>query len=290
MIRVSVIIPAYNAAAFVREAVDSALAQTHAGLEVIVINDGSTDDTPQVLAEYGSRIRVHHQVNHGLAPTRNIGAGLATGEWIAFLDADDRWLPRKIERQLDAVGGCAWSYTNRFNFGTRGSLPELQSDATEMTGGDVFAPLLLRGNFITVSSVMIQKTVFERVGGFYHQKGGCEDWDLWLRVSGEGHPVSYVPEPLVSYRFTPTSMSANHRAMAPARLAVVARALDSARGQSLDWRVRRRIWGETHRTNGWDAGRSGSRGEALAGYARAAWSWPLSTTPYQEALKVCLHG
>ena len=70
------------------------------------------------------------------------------------------------------------------------------------------APLLLRGNFITVSSVMIDKALFEQSGGFYHQKGGCEDWDLWLRVSGQSQPISYVSEPLVRYRFTPTSMSA----------------------------------------------------------------------------------
>jgi teichuronic acid biosynthesis glycosyltransferase TuaG len=289
MTRVSVVIPAYNAAAFVAAAVDSALAQTYPEIEVVVVNDGSTDDTPQLLAAYGARIRVHHQPNAGLSAARNIGARLATGDWIAFLDADDLWLPKKIEAQIAAVGSCQWSYTNRFNFGARGAVPELQSEVTLMTGGDVFVPLLLRGNFITVSSVMIDKALFEQTGGFFNQKGGCEDWDLWLRVAALSRPISYVGEPLVRYRFSPTSMSANHRAMAPARRAVVGRALDSERGRALDWARRRRIWAETYRTNGWDAGRAGARLDALADYARSALSWPLNPAPYKEALRVCLN-
>ena len=289
MSRVSVVIPAYNAAAFVRETIDSALAQTYRDLEIVVVNDGSTDDTPAILDGYGDRIRAHHQPNAGLSAARNIGARLATGDWIAFLDADDLWLPKKIEMQIAAAGNACWSYTNRFNFGARGAVPERQSDVTQMDGGDVFVPLLMRGNFITVSSVMIDRALFEASGGFYHQKGGCEDWDLWLRISALGHPISYVAEPLVRYRFTATSMSANHRAMAPARQAVVGRALDSPRGQELDWSLRRRIWAETYRTNGWDAGRSGAKFDALTDYARAAWSWPLSPAPYKEALKVCLN-
>src|SRR5687768_13428667 len=156
MPRVSVVIPVYNAAAFVREAVDSALAQTHSDTEVIVVDDGSTDETPAILAAYGDRIRVHRQRNTGVGGARNTATRLATGDWLAFLDADDVWAPRKIEAQLNAVGDGAWVYTNRFNFGARGPVPEVQSDVTLMTDGDVFVPLLLRGNFITMSSAMMR--------------------------------------------------------------------------------------------------------------------------------------
>jgi glycosyltransferase involved in cell wall biosynthesis len=290
MTRVSVIIPAYNAAAFVAEAVNSALAQTHPDVEVIVVDDSSTDNTPEVLARYGGQIRVHRQPNGGVASARNTGAALATGEWVSFLDADDVWAPRKIEAQLDAAGAGSWVYTNRFNFGERGAVPEIQSDVTLMTDGDVFVPLMLRGNFITVSSVMMRTALFNQLGGFYHQKGGCEDWDLWLRASSQHHEISYVREPLVGYRFTGTSMSANHRAMAPARRAVIARALATERGRALPWRLRRQIWAETCRTNGWDAGRSGARLDALADYARAALAWPLNPQPFKEALKVCFNA
>ena len=112
MARVSVVIPAYNAANFIRDTVDSALAQTHRDLEVIVVNDGSTDDTLNRLQPYGSRIRVLDLANGGVARARNTGVKEATGSWIAFLDADDLWRPEKIERQL-ANSDAPLRYTDR---------------------------------------------------------------------------------------------------------------------------------------------------------------------------------
>ena len=288
MTRVSAVIPVHNTEAFIAEAVSSVLTQTHPDVEVIVVDNNSTDRTPQILADYGPRIRVHRETRPGVAFARNAGAALATGEWIAFLDADDVWLPHKVAAQL-AHDGAAWSYTNRYNFGARGPLPEVQSDVTPMMGGDVFVPLMRQGNFITMSSVMMRRALFERLGGFFPVKGGCEDWDLLLRAA-EAHDVAYVPEPLTRYRVHANSYSSNHRAMAPARAAVIERALARERGRLLPWWLRRQIWAETHRTNGWDAGRAGARLEALAGYARAAAAWPLGLQPYKEALKVCLHA
>jgi glycosyltransferase involved in cell wall biosynthesis len=290
MARVSVIIPAYNAERFIAEAVDSALAQTHPDVEVIVIDDGSSDGTGRILEAYGAAIRVHRQPNTGVGSARNAGARLATGDWVAFLDADDIWAPRKIEAQLNAVGDAAWVYTNRFNFGARGSLPEVQSDVQLMTDGDVFVPLLLRGNFITVSSVMMRRRLVLQLGGFVQGIDGCADWDLWLRAASEGHEVRYVAEPLAGYRFTATSMSANHCAMGPARRAVVVRALETERGRSLPWRLQRRIWAQTYLTNSWDAARWGARSDALADCARAAAAWPLDVRSYKEAVKLCLNA
>lgn len=288
MSRVSVIIPAYNSAAFVRETIDSALAQTHPDIEVIVVDDGSRDETPAILATYGDRIRVHCQKNTGVAGARNTGLRLATGEWVAFLDADDIWEPRKIETQLQAVGDASWIYTNRVNFGARGPFPELQSDITLMTDGDVFVPLLLRGNFITMSSVMIRTELVRQLGGLALGIDGCDDWDLWLRVASERHEVRYVAEPLLRYRFTPTALSTNHRIMVAARRVVVARALDTERGRSLPWQLRRRSWAQTSLTNSWDAARWGARWDALVNCARAAAAWPLDTRSYKKALRVCL--
>jgi glycosyltransferase involved in cell wall biosynthesis len=290
MARVSVIIPAHNAERFIAETVDSALAQTHPDVEVIVIDDGSSDGTGRILEAYGPAIRVHTQPNTGVGGARNTGARLATGDWVAFLDADDVWVPRKIEAQLDAVGNAAWIYTNRFNFGDRGPVPELQSDCALMTDGDVFVPLLLRGNFITVSSVMMRTRLFLELGGFVRQNGGCEDWDLWLRAAAQGHEVRYLPEPVVGYRMSATSMSTNHRAMAAARRVVLARALETERGRSLPWSVRRRGWAATDLHNAWDAGRWGARRDALLGYARAAAAWPLDVRSYKEAVKLCLNA
>lgn len=288
MVRVSAIIPAYNADSFIREAVDSALGQTHTDVEVIVVDDSSTDDTASVLQSYGERIIVHRQPNGGVAAARNAGARLASGRWVAFLDADDVWLPTKIERQL-AVASTPLSYTNRFNFGARGDLPEIQSEVTPLLAGDIFVPLLLRGNFITTSSVMMARDLFLDLGGFPMSPAVCEDWDLWLRAA-ERQPVTVVTEPLVGYRLTSSSLSTNYRAMAHARRTVVARALALDRGRRLSWHVRRRIWAETFRTNGWDAGRSGAGVDALKDYARAAAAWPLEMQTFKAALKVCLHA
>jgi glycosyltransferase involved in cell wall biosynthesis len=286
MSRVSVVIPAYNAERFVSESINSALAQTHSDVEVIVVDDSSTDGTARVLERYGSEIRVHRQPNAGAATARNAGASLATGEWLAFLDADDLWERTKLERQLADSAAAAWAYSNRTNFGSRGDVPVLQSDVTAMHDGDVFIQLLSE-NFITSSSVLIRRELFRQLGGFNTQLRNAEDWDLWLRVA-ERHPIAYCAEPLVRYRFHSGGKSRNHRAMAVARRAIIARALDLPRGRQLPWTLRRRIWSETWRTNGWDADQAGARADALRHYAKAVVAWPLALQPFKGALKVCL--
>lgn len=288
MADVSVIIPAYNAEAFIVDTVNSALNQTYQDLEVIVVDDGSKDGTVAALQPFGHRIRVHRQANGGVAKARNTGVGLASGSWIAFLDADDLWLPSKLERQL-AVSSAPMLFTDRFNIGARGDLPELQSDVTPMHGGDVFVALMREGNFITNTSVMLRRALFEKMGGFYTGLNGTEDWDLWIRIA-EQHEIGFVPEPLVRYRFHPGGLSRNFVKMGRERMQVISRGLALPRGRQLDWRTRRQIWSETWRTNGYEAGRAGARTRALLDYARAAAAWPLELQPYKEAVKVCLNA
>lgn len=284
--RISVVIPAYNSARFIDEAVKAALGQTYPNVEVIVIDDGSTDETPERLAEFGDQIIVHRQANAGVATARNAGVSKATGEWIAFLDADDVWLPQKLERQLQAAQRPL-VYTNRYNFGERKDVPAIQTDCTPMYDGDVFLPLLLAGNFITMSSVMLRRDLFEQMGGFCEALGGTEDWDLWLRIA-ECHLVHWCPEPLVYYRFHSAGMSRNHRLMRRQRQLVVARALTLNRGRALEWAVKRRIRAHTWMTAAFDAGQVGARGRALVDCARAAIAWPLSFQTYKEAVKLCI--
>jgi glycosyltransferase involved in cell wall biosynthesis len=284
--RVSVIIAAYNAQSYIDETVRSVLAQTHPAVEIIVVDDGSTDGTIERLAAFGDRIKLHQQANGGAAAARNAGARKATGEWIAFLDADDLWLPRKLECELMAAD-APLVYTNRYNIGERGELPEVQSDVTQMLEGDVFVELMLRGNFITSSSVMLRREVFEQLGGFYEGLSRAEDYDMWLRVA-ERHPVRYCHEPLVRYRFHASGKSRNHGLMRLARERIIARALASERGRTLGWMLKRRIWATTWQTSAWAAGQVGARGAALADYSRAAIAWPLSLETYKEALKLCL--
>ena len=286
MASVSVIIPAYNAERDIAAAVRSVLGQTFQDFEIIVVDDGSSDGTIAALQPFGDRVRIHQQRNAGVSAARNTGARLATGAWLAFLDADDLWMPAKLERQLALT--TPMSFTDRLNIGARGDLAVLQSASTPMYGGDIFVALMRESNFITTSSVMIRRELFVELGGFDPALQTAEDWDLWLRVAAR-HLIGFVPEALVQYRLQAGSLSRSCQRITRDRIAVISRALALPRGRDLDWKTRRRIWAETHRTNGWDAGRSGSRAQALAGYARAALSWPLDPAPYKEALKVCLH-
>lgn len=285
---VSVIIPVYNGAAFVAEAVSSVLAQTRAPLETIVINDGSTDDTAAVLDTFGDRITVISQANKGLPATRNVGAWAAQGAWLAFLDADDVWLPAKLERQMARAGdtGAAMIYTDRYNIGTRGDLPEIQSAIQRLYEGDVFEDLL-NANHITVSSVVIRRDVFTALQGFTEHLRAAEDWDLWVRVA-ERHTVAACHEPLVQYRFHGSMMSGDPRRMQEARWHVVNTALAGERGRRMAVPVRRRIVAATARTNAWDAARRGRTSMALREYGRAIAATPFEPAPYRDLLRMLL--
>ena len=251
---VSVIIPAYNAEHFIADTIQSALDQTYRDHEIIVVDDGSRDGTVARAAAFGERVRLHQQRNGGVARARNTGVSLARGEWIAFLDADDLWLPSKLERQL-ASSTAPMTFTDRYNFGDRGDLPEVQSRCQPMIGGDIFE-LLLGGNFITTTSVLIRREIFERYGGFDVTFNGTEDWDLWLRVA-EHHEIGFCPEPLTRYRLHGGGISRNFARMNRERLLVIARALARPRGRSLSALTKRRIWAQTWATNGFDSRRGG---------------------------------
>jgi glycosyltransferase involved in cell wall biosynthesis len=285
---VSVVIPAYNAARFVGAAVQSTLAQTVTALEVIVVDDGSTDGTVECLAPFAGQVTVESIPNGGVSHARNRGAALARGEWLAFLDADDLWRPDKIERQLARAGaGVGLIYSDRTNIGDRGDVPELQSRVTPMYEGDVFARLLLEGNFVTSSSVMMPRALFERLGGFDETLTASEDWDLWLRVAATSR-VALVREPLVAYRFHSASLSHDYHSMWQQRRRVVERALALPQGRALSWRDRQRIWAQTWTSNAAEAVRASERLAAARGFTRAAMSWPFNPGPYREIAKLAL--
>ena len=287
MQKVSVIIPAYNAANFIEETVDSALAQTHRDVEVIVVNDGSTDATLDRLQKYGSRIQVVNLSNGGVARARNEGVKRATGEWVAFLDSDDLWVPKKLELQL-AHSDAPLRYSDRINFGDRGDLPELHSQVMPMREGDLFLVLMLEGNFIGTSSVLVRRDLFEQLNGFFTGLNGTEDWDLWLRIA-ERHNVGCYREPLTSYRCHPGGLSRNYVKMSRERRLVIERALNLERGRALPWRTKQRIWSFTWETNGFEARRAGDRAQAIRDLVRATTFWPFRAEPYKEVLRACLN-
>jgi glycosyltransferase involved in cell wall biosynthesis len=235
---VSVVIPAYNAEAFLRKAINSVLNQTHPAKEIIVVDDGSKDGTCAVVESYGDRVRLIRQQNQGPAITRNTGANAATGDYIAFLDSDDGWNPEKLEKQLAAFRAAPDSvlcYT---------SLMMLQEDGarTIQRAADpkTIATALRVGNpCITPSCVMVSRQVFEQVGGFSTTLKGCEDWELWLRLRAVG-PFCINEEPLTRYQVNNTGVSSNAELLlSEAKLLLEDRLLAGLGGVSrMVWRQR----------------------------------------------------
>jgi glycosyltransferase involved in cell wall biosynthesis len=195
----SVIIPTFNRAGFLREAIDSVLAQTEKDFELIVVDDGSTDHTRELAAEYGDHIRYFFQPNAGASAARNLGIGRAAGRFIAFLDSDDLWLPKKLARQMQwmaAHPNLLLCYTDEIwiRRGVRVNQKLIHAKA----GGWIYS-LCLPRCIISPSSVLMRRELFDAVGLFDEQLPACEDYDLWLRVASR-FEVGFIPERLIIKR------------------------------------------------------------------------------------------
>jgi len=209
---VSVVIPAYNpTSSTLKEAIDSALGQTYRQLEVVIVDDGSTVDTRWLLGAYGGRIRYVRKANGGPASARNIGVGLARGEYIAFLDADDRWEPDKIARQVDALqrhpaAGLVYSSVSRID--AHGRLQGVRRHPMARSGW--VAEQLLLKNFVPTSTVMVRACCFTTLGRFDESREliSVEDYDMWLRIA-ERWELLYLDRPLVRYRLHAGGISRN---------------------------------------------------------------------------------
>ncbi|MFH0984190.1 MAG: glycosyltransferase family A protein [Candidatus Omnitrophota bacterium] len=227
MPKVTVIIPVFNGAAFVGRAIHSILEQTFQDFEIIVINDGSTDNTEEVVRDIADkRIRYFVQPNQGPNAARNNGIRQARGEQLAFLDADDWWLPVKLQAQLECLKErpeAGLVYCSALWIFLAGKVI-LQEALVE---GDVIQPLLFK-NLVTgsASSVMIPKRVFDKVGLFDEGFERMEDWEMWLRI-GASFPFAAVRQPLVYITNLPDSNSKDFSNMHASHLAVLEKAFNS---------------------------------------------------------------
>ncbi|MFL5863040.1 MAG: glycosyltransferase [Solirubrobacteraceae bacterium] len=216
--RLSVVIPAYNAAATVRSAVSSALEQTRPVLEVIVVDDGSTDGTSAVVnAIDDPRVRLVSRTNGGPSAARNTGIAQARGEWVAFLDSDDLWMPRYAERAAAALTASAnpgFAYTDAYVFDAgRGQVRRgTAMDAIDPPPPDreSFLIALLRRNFIFTSAT-VPATVLAAVGGYDETLTLSEEYDLWLRILVAGFDPLWMGGLLAIYRLHPGQ--ASHQAL-----------------------------------------------------------------------------
>lgn len=181
-VRVSAVIPVFNRPVQIKRAVDSVLAQTYSNVECIVVDDGSTDETPSVLKEYGDRIKIITTVNRGVSAARNTGVKNATAEYIAFLDSDDEWSPEKIEKQISYMFFQNYKVSQTDETWIRNGKFVNQTKKHIKTAGDIFIQSL-DGCIVSLSTVIMEKTLFEKYDGFDENLTVCEDYDLWLRMS-----------------------------------------------------------------------------------------------------------
>ena len=196
---VSVIIPTFNRWPLVGEAVESVFAQSYSDFELIVVDDGSTDETQQELAKFRSGLRLFAKAREGVAAARNFGVSRAVGRYVAFLDSDDLWRPKKLEMQTafmekdPAVQICQTE-----EIWLRNGVRVNPKSRHQKPSGDIFIRSL-QLCLVSPSAVMMTKELFSRFGGFDEGFPVCEDYDLWLRIAVE-HSVPLVAQPLVVKR------------------------------------------------------------------------------------------
>jgi glycosyltransferase involved in cell wall biosynthesis len=216
---ISVVIPSFNAAGTLRRSIDSVLAQSRSASEVLVLDDGSTDETRGIVESYGSAVRYFFQENQGLSGARNSGIELTTGDWLAFHDADDEWLPTKLERQgdlLDRHPDIVWSACNpeevRGGSLFPGLIPRSVRGVLEESGRARFFVLAAAGVLFPAGGFLIRREVFNEVGTFDRTLKTGGDRDMWWRIALRHPEIAYVPD--VEFRWysgTPGSLSKLNR-------------------------------------------------------------------------------
>lgn len=282
--KVSAVIPAYNAMPDVLEAVDSVLAQTVPAAEVIVVDDRSSDGTSDaVRARFGDRVRLVRGTFGSASASRNAGWRAATGEWVAFLDADDLWTADKLAvalRHLAAAPHADWYFSDGSVSWTDGreyaSLLDLYVDLETPYCGKPVAELC-EVNFILTSSVVARRAALEALGGFDETLSHAEDVDLWIRLSRRGWATG-SKDRLVHYRGRETGLSAQAAKRNIGAATLFARmAVDPTLEPELRRGARRRVSLHEYKL-AVAALREGRSGEARAHLARA-WDFPAFTTP-----------
>lgn len=278
---VSVIIAAYDAAGTIEAAVASIRAQTRLPAEVIVVDDGSSDGTADLVRRFdcGVPLRLIAQPNAGPAAARNRGAAEASGEWIAFLDADDAWAPCRLETQLRAAAlhpdVALWcSATANLDEpadedrGSPGAASRCDAPA-ELAFRRLSVPEFARHNPVATSTVLVRRSAFGAAGGFDAQFRGPEDYDLWMRILAAGVGGARLDASLAFYRNRPGSLSMDDRRFLPQVLRVLDKAFAAGGALSAWPGLRRRARANQFWNASWMAFHRGARGRALALLARA---------------------
>ncbi len=243
---VSVVIPNYNYARYLRQAIDSALQQTYPRVEVVVVDDGSQDDSAAVLASYGAHIKWLRQQNRGVAVARNRGAQASSSDYLAFLDADDYWLPDKLERQMalyrqDPELGLTHCGVEEFD-DQKGRINQRRDGLEGWVARELLLlerPVILGGG----SGLLMPRALFEEVGGFDEHLSTSADWELFYRLAARRR-VGFTPEVGVRYRFHGSNMHGNVAAMERDMLQSYQKVFTTA--PEAIRRIHRRCYGNLH--------------------------------------------
>jgi glycosyltransferase involved in cell wall biosynthesis len=243
---VSVIIPNYNYSQYLSQAIDSVLAQSYPLVEVIVVDDGSTDDSIAKLWRYGKQIRYVQQQNKGVAAARNRGVQESVGELIAFLDSDDLWLPSKIEKQIEQFNarpelGLIHCGVIEFNEQTGRETRRLDGQQGWVANELLLLqrPVILGGG----SGLMIRRKIYQEIGGFDTDFSTSADWDLFYQIARR-YQIGFIAEPLVMYRMHDSNMHSNVNVMEHDMLLGFQKAFSSASTEVRS--LRRRAYAKLH--------------------------------------------
>jgi glycosyltransferase involved in cell wall biosynthesis len=214
MPKVSVIIPTYNYGKYIEKAIDSVLAQTYQDFEIIVVDDGSTDNTKEIIeTRYKDKVRYFYQENKGAPVARNKGIRKSRGEYLTFLDADDWFAPENLKykvKVLDNDADAGWVYSDGYYVNKEGEIIDKASNRFSFSNrkleGDISSELFSMGNYITTDSVLARKTCIIKAGCFDETLPALQDYELWLRISLQ-YKIKYVDELLCYYTLHSNSIS-----------------------------------------------------------------------------------
>lgn len=218
---ISVVIPAFNSERCINRAIKSVLSQTFSDYEIIVVDDGSTDGTADVVKKFGDRVNYIYQENSGVSVARNTGIAASKGDWIAFLDADDEWLPDKLQQQAELLNrnhSLRWCSTNRYQADKKRKAPvgNKAAIAKALKGREYFPNYFLAAVAgkcpIVTSAIIVRKDVFDELGGFEPGRVRGQDLDMWWRIAHYYPKIGYIPEPLaIRYLDIENPITKKHR-------------------------------------------------------------------------------
>lgn len=292
MPKVSVIIPTYNCAKYLPEAVESVLNQTFQDFEIIIVNDGSTDNTKQIIEPYlkkhSDKIKYLYQENMGLAIARNVAIKKSIGEYIAFLDADDVWLRHRLKETaniLENMAQVGLVHANINWMSEEGKVLSFPYRNKARLSGFIFENIFLRKANISIPTILVRSKCFEKVGLFDEKLArlGCEDREMWLRISRE-YEIKYIDKILANYRIRPNSMSRNLDKMLQARYYVVDKFYPRGKFSLL----KKRALSNIHNELGDDFLIKLNYFRAEKEYIKTIIYWPFSFRPWVNIIKAIL--